>query len=81
MLSTEEFATWSKKVVLFLHNTSRCDDEPYPNLLKEKGGNGFPTMSYLAADGRLMTQVGHITPVEQLDGALRRRLSSVPARP
>lgn len=69
MLSTEEFKTWSSKVVLFLHNTSRVDDEPYPNLLFEKGGVGFPTMSYLDADGNLLKQVGHVTPVEELEKA------------
>lgn len=72
MLSTDAFATWSKQVVLFLHNTSHVEDEPYPELLFEKGGNGFPTVSFLAADGRLMTQVGHVTPVEQLDAALEQ---------
>ncbi|MBK8100905.1 MAG: hypothetical protein IPK26_27785 [Planctomycetes bacterium] len=69
MLSTKEFAEWSSKVVLFLHNTSRCDDEKYPNLLFQMGGVGFPTMSYLDADGSLLKQVGHVTPVDQLEKA------------
>ena len=59
MLSTDEFAAWSDKVVLFLHNTSKVDDEPYPNLLREKGGNGFPTVSFLAEDGRLLKQLDY----------------------
>ena len=60
MLSTDEFAKWSsEKVVLFLHNTSRVADEPYPDLLREKGGNGFPTVSFLAEDGRLLKQLGY----------------------
>lgn len=67
MLSTPEFAEWSENVVLFLHNTSRVHSEPYPNLLREKGGNGFPTVSYLDASGRLLKQVGHVTPVEDLE--------------
>jgi hypothetical protein len=69
VLSTQEFAAWSKKVVLFLHNTSRCDDEPYAELLFQRGGNGFPTVSYLDADGNLLKQVGHVTPVEELEAA------------
>lgn len=69
MLSTEEFANWSTKVVLFLHNTSQVADEPYPNLLAEKGGIGFPTMSYLDAEGNLLKQVGHETPVAELEKA------------
>lgn len=69
MLSTEEFAKWSTKVVLFLHNTSHVAHEPYPNLLAEKGGIGFPTMSYLDAEGNLLKQVGHVTPVAELEKA------------
>jgi hypothetical protein len=69
VLSTPEFCDWSKKVVLLLHNTSRVEDEPHPNLLREKGGNGFPTMSYLDHEGNLLRQVGHVTPVEQLEAA------------
>lgn len=57
MLSTEEFAGFAKNVVLFLHNTSHVDDEPYPNLLHEKGGNGYPTVSYLDHTGRLLHQM------------------------
>lgn len=69
MLSTDEFVQWSRKVVLFLHNTSRVDGEKHPNLLFEMGGVGFPTMSYLDADGRLLQQVGHVTPVAALEKA------------
>lgn len=72
MLATDEFAAWSKKVVLFVHNTSRVADEPYPNLLTEKGANGFPTMSYLDAEGNLLAQVGNVTPVADLESAWQR---------
>ncbi len=41
-------------MVLFLHNTSRVDDEPYPNLLQEKGGGGFPFLVMLDADGEVI---------------------------
>jgi len=60
VLSTDEFATFGEQVVLFLHNTSHVDDEPYPNLLAEKGGNAWPTVSFLDADGRLLHQVSGI---------------------
>jgi len=72
VLSTPEFKEWSDKVVLFLHNTSQVNGEPYPALLREKGGNGFPTVSYLDAEGNLLKQVGHVTPVEELDAALQQ---------
>lgn len=57
MFSTDEFAKFADQVVLFLHNTSHVDDEPYPNLLFEKGGNAWPTVSFLDADGRRLHQV------------------------
>lgn len=69
MLSTDAFQSWSKKVVLVLHNTSRCDDEPYPNLLREMGGSGFPTMSYLDADGHLLQQLAFPTTLETCEQA------------
>ena len=51
MLSHESFPAFANDFVLFMHNTSWVDDEPYPNLLREKGGNGWPTSAFLAADG------------------------------
>lgn len=72
VLATTEFAEWSRQVVLFLHNTSHVDDEPYPELLFQMGGVGFPTVSFLDADGNLLQQVGHVTPLAQLDESLQR---------
>ena len=57
MLSHESFPAFANDFVLFMHNTSWVDDEPYPNLLREKGGNGWPTSAFLAPDGSLLTQV------------------------
>ncbi len=56
MLSTGEFKTFAEQVVLFLHNTSHVDDEPYPNLLSEKGGNAWPTVTFLDGKGRVLTE-------------------------
>ena len=42
--------------MLFLHNTSRVDDEPYPDLLREKGFRGFPSLCFMSADGTVLTQ-------------------------
>lgn len=77
MLSTEEFAKFAEQVVLFLHNTSRVDDEPYPDLLFEKGGNGWPTMSFLDADGRLLHQVAGLS--SRGLGALQKGLEDLRA--
>lgn len=41
--------------MLFLHNTSRVDDEPYPRLLQEKGFRGFPSLCFMDADGNVLT--------------------------
>lgn len=71
MLSTEAFAEWSKEnVVLFLHNTSRVKDEPFPDLLREKGGNGFPTVTYLDADGRPLKQLAFPTELSTMQEGL-----------
>ena len=43
-------------MVLFLHNTSKVEGEPYPNLLKEKGGRGFPTLVFMDATGEVLHQ-------------------------
>ena len=56
MLATDEFKKFAANVVLFLHNTSKVEDEPYPNLLREKGGNGYPTVSFMDHTGRVLTQ-------------------------
>lgn len=66
LLSTPEFAQFSKSVVLFLHNTSRVEDEPYPKLLSEKGFGGFPSICFLDADGNvtvrnLQREIGSLT--------------------
>lgn len=34
-----------------MHNTSRVADEPYPNLLREMGFGGFPSLAFLDAEG------------------------------
>lgn len=53
LLSTPEFVEFSKTVVLFLHNTSRVDDEPYPKLLSEKGFGGFPSICFMNGSGEV----------------------------
>jgi hypothetical protein len=44
--------------VLFLHNTSRVDDEPYPTLLQDKGFGGFPSVCFMDADGNVLAKPG-----------------------
>ena len=44
--------------MLFLHNTSRVDDEPYPRLLQEKGFGGFPSLCFMDADGNVLITQG-----------------------
>jgi Flp pilus assembly protein TadD len=40
--------------VLFLHNTSRVEGEPYPTLLKDKGFRGFPSLAFMTAEGEVI---------------------------
>jgi hypothetical protein len=66
VFATAEFRAFASQVVLFLHVSSALPDEPRPDLLAEVGGNQFPTVAYLAADGRPLQVVGHVTPLVQL---------------
>lgn len=73
VFATPEFAAWAKdSVVLFLHNTSHCDDEPNPDLLREKGGNGFPTVVYLSCDGRALKQLEFPTEMSTIENGLEQ---------
>ena len=54
MLSTEEFRGFAKGVVPFLHVTSRLEGEKYGNLLSEKGGQGFPHLVAMDAEGEVI---------------------------
>jgi hypothetical protein len=42
--------------VLFVHNTSRVDDEPYPTLLQDKGFGGFPSLCFMDAEGNVLAK-------------------------
>ena len=44
--------------MLFLHNTSRVEDEPYPRLLQDKGFRGFPSICFMDAEGNVLTKPG-----------------------
>ncbi len=43
---------------MFLHNTSRVEDEPYPRLLQEKGFGGFPSLCFMDAEGNVVVKQG-----------------------
>lgn len=44
-----------------MHNTSRVDDDPYPRLLSEKGGTGFPSLFFLDETGDVLLKQGSRT--------------------
>ncbi|MFO1077188.1 MAG: thioredoxin family protein [Planctomycetota bacterium] len=52
----EDFAAFAAKVVLFCHVTSHVEGDPYPDLLPQKGGSGWPFMAFLDADGNVLTR-------------------------
>ena len=39
-----------------MHNTSRVDDEPYPQLLQQKGFGGFPSLCFMDAEGNVVVR-------------------------
>ncbi len=53
MLSTDEFKAWAKDVVLFCHITTGIEGRKDEDLLSRKGGNGFPYMVAMDAEGRV----------------------------
>jgi hypothetical protein len=55
-LSDPEFPKFAADVVLFLHNTSHVEDEPYPTLLQDKGFSGFPSLCFMDAEGNVLTK-------------------------
>lgn len=44
--------------MLFVHNTSRVEGEPYGKLLSEKGFNAFPTLCFMDAEGNVLFKQG-----------------------
>lgn len=67
-LSDAAFPEFAKKVVLFLHNTSRVDGEPYPTLLQDKGFTGFPTLCFMDAEGSVLLKQGYEAEQQSVPG-------------
>ncbi|HLQ38495.1 MAG TPA: thioredoxin family protein [Planctomycetota bacterium] len=55
-LADVAFGDFAKKIVLFVHNTSKCDGDKYPSLLTDKGLSGFPSVCFLDAQGEVIVQ-------------------------
>lgn len=53
-LSSKDFKEFSQKVVLFCHITSYVKGEKYQSLLSEKGGQGFPYLAFMDAEGNVI---------------------------
>jgi len=56
VLSKDEFVKWSKKYVLFLHLTTRVKTDKHQQMLRQKGGKGFPYLVYLNSQGTFLAQ-------------------------
>ena len=54
MLSAPDFAAQMTGAVLFLHVTSRVKSDPHQDLLREKGGRGFPYLAVLDPRGEVL---------------------------
>ena len=55
-LSAEGFPAFAKKVVPFLHVTTRIADRKYDTLLQEKGFRGFPSIAFMDAEGNVLAE-------------------------
>jgi hypothetical protein len=58
LLSTPEFTAFTKKVIPFLHVTTRIEGRANDGMLSEKGGTGFPTLMFLDAKGEILGKPG-----------------------
>ena len=54
MFSTEEFAEFGKKHILYLNIMTRIKGYPYDQQLREVGGRGFPTIVALNSKGEVI---------------------------
>ena len=63
---------FADKVVLFCHVTSKVTDDTDQELLKEKGGRGFPYLVFMDAEGEVIAKQGGrtVTALEKSVGAL-----------
>lgn len=54
VLVEDGISDFAKRYVLFLHVTSRIEGRRHDNLLEEKGGDAFPCLVFLDAEGRVV---------------------------
>lgn len=57
-LSSSEFKEFAKDVILFAHVTSNVEGDAYPDLMREKGGRGFPHLAILDENGDVVAKPG-----------------------
>jgi hypothetical protein len=54
LFSEKEFAEWGKDFVLFCHITTQIKGRKHDDLLVKKGGQGFPHLVFMDADGDVL---------------------------
>src|SRR5262245_10877718 len=52
----DDFVKFSKDYVLFCHITTAIEGEKHGDLLQEKGGQRFPYIVFMDADGNVITE-------------------------
>lgn len=55
-LSDAAFAAFAKDVVLLCHLTTQVDGDPHQDLLRDKGGTGFPFLAFLDEQGKVLAK-------------------------
>jgi hypothetical protein len=55
-LLTDEFAKLAEKYVLFCHITTQIPGEKHGDLLSQKGGEGFPHVVFMDAEGKVLAE-------------------------
>jgi len=56
LFSSEDFASWSRDYVLYLHISTRIEGREHEGLFRAKGFTGFPTLAFLDDEGGLIAK-------------------------
>lgn len=72
LFSTPEFIAWSAELQLFCHFTTKVKGDKHQGLLAEKGGDKFPHLAMLDAEGSVLAVVASEPTLEALKKSASR---------
>ena len=67
LFSSDDFAEWSKKYVIYVHVSTHLEGREHEGLFRAKGFTGFPTLAFLDAEGGLTAKHAGRRAIPELD--------------